>query len=126
MLHLNMFLLIKFWGLFVYLCVMCVVTSSAVCRNKVGGVKVLVAFVTSALHLSWAPVWAGASKHFMNAELEILIEYLGLLYHMGVVTFLSKRLDLLVGIPVCVLVGKEGENLKGELTVEIRGRGPFA
>lgn len=72
------------------------------------GVKVLVAFVTSALHLSWAPVWSGASKHFVNAELEVLIEYLGLLYHMGVVTFLSKRLDLLVGIPVCVLAGKEG------------------
>lgn len=126
MLHLNMFLLIKFWGLFVYLCVMCVVTSSAVCRNKGGVVKLLVAFVTSALHLSWAPVWAGAAKHFMNAELEILMEYLGLLYHIGVITFLPKRLDLLVVIPVCVLAGEEGENLKGELTVEIRGRGPFA
>lgn len=32
----------------------------------------------------------------MNTELEVLTEYLGLLYHIGVVTFLSKRLDLLV------------------------------
>lgn len=73
-----------------YLCVMFVVTSLAVCRIKLGIVKLPVAFLTSALNLSWVPVWAEASKHLMNIELEILLEYLGLLYHTGEVTFLSK------------------------------------
>lgn len=43
----------------------------------------------------------------MSTELEILIEYLGGLYHIGVLTFLSKRLDLLVIIPACGLEGKQ-------------------
>lgn len=47
----------------------------------------------------------------MNTELEILIEHLGLLYHIGVVTFLSKRLDLFVIIPACVLEGKQEERI---------------
>lgn len=76
-----------------------------------GIVKLLVAFLTSALELSWAPVWAGASKHLMNTELEILIEYLGLLYHIGVVTLLYKRLDLLVIIPAFLLEGKQEERI---------------
>lgn len=91
---------------------MLVVTSLADCRNKVDIVKLLVAFLISALNLSWAPVWAGASKHFMNTELEILIEYLGLLYYIGVVAFCLRD---------CLFAGEQigRENLKAELTLEI-------
>lgn len=89
---------------------MFIVTSLAVCRNKVDVVKLLVAFLTSALNLSWAPVWAGASKHFMNTELEIWMEYLGLLYHIGVVTFLRDWICSSSSLLVCRRANRKRES----------------